>query len=424
LCSRFQMLFSHNKTARLNIALIGLAIITFFLFTSCGPSEPRLVRVVANHAPLALLVEEYNRLHRENFVFFSQHQNPGELLQNDGANADLLIGPHLYLPRVLASFPSLNFPESVTSPEKEALMSLGLSAGQHRILPLSQNPLIVVFKKDGRYEVGRRQIEIQELREISRSFNRYSDGHLVRMGFDPFWNTQELPAFFQALGGDFTLIGTTFQTNDQGFQSALSDLRQWVEENGGNAGSRRFREKYFLGNPYSLLNEGRIGAYLTAREEFYALPEEIKNQLSYRYLTQNGKGFLSRSLIFAGLTGRGKESAAAQDFLNWLLSGRFSAQQHNLSNPQSSELNELTNPSYTSGVPFRYGANQKKISLEEENPDDMEMKFFLPSPSSPLWPRFYNSVFLPWLNELLSGQSNLPLELVFQEWLAVHEVQE
>jgi hypothetical protein len=394
-----------------SIYLLALGVL---LLHSCGFEEPRLLRVVSSQAPISLLVEEYNRLQQDYFVFFTLHPNPGEYIQEQGNSSDVVIGPHLFLPRLIQGFPSLALPLGQRSPEEEQLMNLGLAGGQRRLLPLSRNPLIIAFKPGGPFDQDSPTLEIDELRELGREYNRYRNGHLVRMGFDPLWNTRELTAILQAYGGDLSLVATAIQTEAQGFQQALAALTGWVEENGGYSASLRFRQKYFLGNPYSLLEEGRIGAHLTTQAEYEALPEEVKSQLKYRILVQDNRGFLTNGSLFVGLTGQGKESQAAADFVKWLLADRFSQDQR--------AIDKLK---LTQGQPISYRRPSGKGRTPNAAPPVVDpAPFYLPQPSSPLWPRFYQSVFLPWLESFLQGQESLPLELSFQEWLSLNEVQE
>jgi len=191
--------------------------------------------------------------------------------------------------------------------------------------------------------------------------------------------------------------------------------------NGSSELEDDFQFKYLFSPPYRWLKDGRtLYAYMDS-SELFLLSEEKRAELDFRWFAADGRVPVSDGSVYAGLVRGASGHAAAEAFLEWLLT------------PEAQRA-ILERSRDTRAADYGFGVIGGFSSIRSVNegifpgfyPDLVghappEEKLTAPSPLPGDWPALQAGVIAPWALEAMAGAagaSGSPLEARIADYRA------
>jgi ABC-type glycerol-3-phosphate transport system substrate-binding protein len=298
------------------------------IFSSCDGYKTAIVWT--DRPEFALYGEFFNTVQNQYKVSIRYIEFPATRLARMEGNADfpdLVVGSWLKNSQMSTTYQSLNnlFGQKKLSNEAfyPRLLAMGRQDRTQYLLPVSFNIPALVFSKDREndlpwFELSNQfTIDFNEIKRLSRPYNRTFRGAFTRMGFSPLWDDDFL--FTAAV-----LNGASFrEDNPLGWDSAalersLAYINNWANEINSNIqADDDFAYKYFIEPPERLIQSGRILFMYMESRDLFTLSDERKNNLDFRWIMENNRIPVTEDSVFLGIPKKAKSKQAARAFIYW-----------------------------------------------------------------------------------------------------------
>jgi ABC-type glycerol-3-phosphate transport system substrate-binding protein len=407
------------KRARIGAVLVPAAMICVLL-AGCGLGLEPTVQLMTNRPEMAAYVDRFNAMQSDVRVEIAYQETPSQAVL-DGAQADLVIGEWLASPGVMDHLDGLG---DLVKPGKidpgwfySRLLAMGSRDNRPVLVPLSFSLPAIVYVRQPT-EMPTMFMPIDTLRTMGKAFNKANKaGMLLNVGFSPAWNHDFLTSV--AL-----LYGTRFRPgrgglpawDENGVKKTVDLTRTWLTDvNGGVAADESFRNRALMQPWYRLLSSGKTLFAMASFTDYFALPEEERRDLDFRWLSQDGMIPVLDNVLFAGVIRSGRNKAGARSFLQWFCSP--AVQQSLLTFKQSRRI----------GV---FGVTDGFSSLKTINEKDLPQKYPLllghiplenlltfPDPLPDNWVKVRDAAITPWILQTAAGTETETLEKTIADWV-------
>jgi len=352
-----------------------------------------------------------------------QYQETPSQAVLDGIRADLVVGEWLASPAVMDRFETLG---DLVKPGRidpswfyGGLVSMGSRDNRPVLVPVSFSLPAVVFYKPGmQAELSSMFMPVDTLKSLSRAFNAAGKtGGFTALGFSPLWNKDFLDAEALLFGARFRPGRNGLPGWDQdGLSKVVDFTRTWLSEvNGGASADEAFSSRNLVQPWYKLLTGRKTLFELASFTDYYALPEEKRRDLDFRWLSQANTIPVMEDVLFAGVLASARNKGGAKTFLEWFCSP--AVQRSLLDVNQSRRIGVF---GVTNGFPSFKSINEKELPqkypfLLGRIPSESFLTFPETLPDN--WLRARDEVIRPWISQTASGDEARPLDKKLDEWL-------
>lgn len=388
----------------------------------CGLIPDPTVKLVTDRAEMAAYVDRFNALQSDVRVEIDYRESPSQAV-SDGVQGDVVVGEWLASPAVMDRFDSLG---DLVKPGRidpswfySGLITMGSRDNRSVLIPVSFSlPAIVFYRPTMQAELSSMFMPLDTLKSLARAFNADGKtGNLVAVGFSPLWNKDFLDAVAILFGARFRPGRNGLPGWDQeGLARVVELTRSWLSDVNESADADNvFTTRNFVQPWYRLLTGKKILFALDSFTDYYALPEEKRRDLDFRWLSQGGTIPVMGDVLFAGVLSSSRNKGGARAFLDWFCSPAV----------QRSLLD--VNQSHRIGV---FGITNGFSSLKSINEKDLAQKYPLllghiptenllafPETLPDNWLRARDEVIRPWIAATAAGTEAQPLEKRLDEWL-------
>jgi len=198
------------------------------------------------------------------------------------------------------------------------LLALGTSGRKQYLLPVNFNIPAIIFQREfSDSQASPFTIELEEIKERGQTFNAVANNTFSKMGFSPLLNAEFLLIVANFFGTDFQ-EASPITWNDDAMGRAIAWIQQWITEaNTSIQMEDSFVSKFYFEPPEKLVNAGRVLYIHMNSDRFFALPEERRMNLDFRWLMANGMIPLDEWSVYFGIIRRTQARSAAQAFAQW-----------------------------------------------------------------------------------------------------------
>ena len=413
--------FPHmNTLRRAGRSVLALAAVCVSLI-GCGLIPESSIRLITDRAEMAAYVDRFNALQSDVRVELTYHETPFQSVL-DGTQGDLVIGEWLASPTVFDRFDTLG--DIVKSGRIDpawfyaGLIAMGSRDNRPVLVPISFDlPAVVFYKPSMQAELSSMFMPFDTLRSLSQAFNTVrKSGGFATMGFSPFWNQDFVDDAALLFGTRFRPGRNGLPAWDQdGLNRTVDFTRAWLADvNGGAAADDDFSTKNRVQPWYKLLAEKKILFELAPFSSLFALPEEKRRDLDFRWLSQGNSIPVGEDVLFAGVLRSSRNKAGARAFLEWFF------------NPAVQRTLLEVNQSRRIGV---FGVTDGFSALKSINERELPQKYpfllgHIPSESILTFPETLpnnwlavrDGVIRPWIHQSASGAEDQTLEKRLEDW--------
>jgi len=391
------------------------------LAAGCSLLPDPAVRLATSRAEVAAYVERYNARQDEFRVEVRWRESPARAVL-EGEAFDVVIGEELATASVMDRLENLG---DVVKPGRldpagfyPGLLAMGSRDNRPLAVPLSFDlPAMVFLRGALPPDLSSLAIDIETVRSLARPVNAIGKGGgLSAVGFSPLWNREFLLLSARLFGARLRAgRAGTLSWDPAGLQASVDFTRSWVvEDNGGAALDRAFAERNLVQPWERLLASRKIFFALIPFTEFFALPEEKRRDLDWRWLARDGAIPVRDTVLFAAVPRAARNKRGAKAFLEWFAGP--AAQREFAEVNRSLRLGVF---GVTSGFPALVALDERDLaqlapSLLGRIPAAGMLGFPEPLPSG--WYRMRDEAVLPWLERAASGGGSQTLEDALLAW--------
>lgn len=400
------------------------SLLLLLVLISCPMQEQTTAVLCTNRPEFTSYVESFNTSQDQYRIILSYNEAPREsITKKDGCDFDLIIDSHLNAHSYTSNFASLEGLFLEDQLKKESFYSDLLEAGRYEdqqiMLPVSFNLPGMIFSKSSELASnGSFMLSLETMAEYNSEFSRMAEERFNRLGLSLRWNPDLLFVTTMLKGSDFRESETgALIWNSSGLKSAVEYFRYWTFElNRGLSAEREFAQKFMVEPPYKLIVQGRIQSYYRNLEEFYSIPPQQRDQLSIRWLSEEGSIPILPDPLFAAIPHGAKGIEAAKAFLKWFF--QLETQDQLLASTQYKRLRSF---GIAGGFSSLSAVNEQVLptyysDLVGRIPTADYFRF--PDALPPEWELIKDEVILPWLEE--QAQTEITSELLserLQTWM-------
>ncbi|HTP59738.1 MAG TPA: ABC transporter substrate-binding protein [Spirochaetia bacterium] len=397
------------------------ALAAFIFLAGCSLIREPTVRMVTDRAEMAAYVDRFNALQSDVRIELSWTESPSQSVM-DGVQADLVVGEWLASPAVLDRFDSLG---DIVKPGRidpswfyAGLLAMGSRDNRTVLVPLSFSlPAIVFYKPDMQAELSSMFMPLDTLRTLSKAFNTPSrSGGFTAMGFSPFWNQDFLDSAFLLFGVRIRPGRNGLPAWDQdGLGKTVDFARSWLSEvNGGASADEAFTSQNWVQPWYKLISGKKILFALASFTDYFALPEEKRRDLDFRWLALGNSIPVMNDALFAGVLRSSRNKGGARAFLEWFCNP--SVQRSLLDVNQSRRIGVF---GVTDGFSALKSINERELPqkypfLLGHIPSETILAFPETLPDN--WLAVRDQVIRPWVHQSASGAGDQSLEKMLEDW--------
>jgi ABC-type glycerol-3-phosphate transport system substrate-binding protein len=420
--------------ARVSLRLAAAAAASMALLSGCGFGLEPVLQLVTDRQEMAAYVDNFNATHTDVRVEITYEENPAQAVL-DGVAGDLVIGSWLSTPAVMDRLDAL---ADIVKPGKlepswfyQKLLAMGSRDNRPFLVPLSFSLPAIVYEPEAiaPTELPPMFMPLDTLRSLSAPFNKTDkSGVFTRVGFSPSWNGEFLTESALLLGARFRPGRNGMPAwDDTGLRRTVDLTRSWlIEVNGRANGSadadESFTSRFFLVQPwYELLSSGRIRFALASFTDFFALPEDKRHAMDFRWLSQDGQVPVLDDVLFAGILRTSRNKAGARTFLLWFANPATQQGEGLLAVNQSRRIGVFA---VTNGFSSLKSINEKDLPqryplLIGHIPQERMLVFPETLPDN--WVAIRGTsgsdgVIWPWILAAASGRSSQSLDKALQDW--------
>ena len=201
------------------------------------------------------------------------------------------------------------------------MLEYGRIEGKQYLIPVSFNLPAVIFSKENEIFVeGFSTLSLNQIEECAAAFNRKnSSGAYTAMGFSPFWDDDFLYVAAKLWGATFRTKESKLLWDEEALISWALATQQWsVERNGGTENEMNFQFKYLYMPGYKQIESGRCLFSYTTSDELFSLTEAQTQDLSFRWICQEGRLPVEDAVTTLALCRHGKNRKNSEMFCAWL----------------------------------------------------------------------------------------------------------
>jgi ABC-type glycerol-3-phosphate transport system substrate-binding protein len=296
--------------------------IALIFFPSCLPGGNRAAILWTDRPEFALYAEYFNAAQEQYKVEVKYFEFPAQELANSAIRPDLVAGSWLKNASTRAFFKPLDGYFSPKSSWKSAfysrLLAMGNIDGKQYLLPVSFNAPVMIFTREKAELLSNLfTINFEEIRKLSKEFNRESNGVYTRMGFSPAWDDNFLFITASLFNAGFR-EATPLAWDAAALERAMSYVYDWTHEINSNIRAEEdFTFKYFFDPPAKLVLSGRILFTCVNSRDFFTLAEDRRGGLDFRWIAERNTIPLTEGVVLMGMVKKGKATKAAAAFVHW-----------------------------------------------------------------------------------------------------------
>lgn len=280
------------------------------LFLSCSPV--RTIVIWSDRMEMADIAELYNRNSEGYRVIFNYSDNLVPRFDDAEKKPDIVIGLDLANGIVKSEMASLE--KLDMSGINKAVTGGTGTDGEVRLIPLSYNPEIILFRKDSkRIKTPAPALTLGEIRDLGLPFNEEK-----KKGFSPFWDSSFLLSSLSLFETGFTGGTETQMTwNRENLDKATDFLLSWENDNGKTGDMDLFNGKYMYDNSLKILKEGRILFSAMDLGSFMILSDTTTRDLDFRYVSMKNR-IDPGEIVYGGIYRKTAAMEASLRFMTWL----------------------------------------------------------------------------------------------------------
>jgi ABC-type glycerol-3-phosphate transport system substrate-binding protein len=326
--------------------LICLTAITLVSFVSCGLGSSNRLVLWTDRSEFALYGEYFNASQDKYKVEVLYFESPAYRLTEMDEYPDIVAASWLKSASVRSFFKPLDNVFKKDGLNRSdfypKLLSQGVIEGRQYILPVNYNIPAMIFSRESRNPPSNPfTIEMEEIKEKSKTFNVVSNGVYSRMGFSLSSNDEFMFATAILFGAAFR-EASPIAWESQALEQSITWVQRWIEEaNTSIQVEDDFAFKYFYDPPDKLVNSGRILFTFMDSSSFFTLSEERRTNLDFRWISANDRIPLDEGGVYYGIHKKTKAQKAANAFTKWF----FTAETQKLL-LETSKINRLHESSF------------------------------------------------------------------------------
>ncbi|MCL2792532.1 MAG: hypothetical protein FWD87_05505 [Spirochaetaceae bacterium] len=306
---------------RIIIILIAIIVVIFsalFFINRFGTNNHKIV-LWTDIPEFISYIEMFNSKHDNLKIEPVFQRDPARALIRARRHPDIIIGSYLNSPQVIDNFRRVNhlFRQKINRNSfYSELLSRGARGRNQLVLPVSFNMPALMFLREN--NITNFVLTNENIIEMSRAFNAGRRGDIS--AFSPRWNSDML--FYNAVMNNANFraneaLGISY--NIDRIEESLRAVRTFINEiNGGIERDIRFEEKHLFKPPEILINEQRIFFAYTTLRDFYAIRQEQRERLNFRWIGKDNMIPVCDDIIFAGIPKTASNRKGAEVFLAWL----------------------------------------------------------------------------------------------------------
>ncbi|MDR3019689.1 MAG: hypothetical protein LBU66_02160 [Treponema sp.] len=300
--------------------LKGFFLLFAILMISC--QGHKTAQIWTDRPEFALYGEYFNTVQTQYKVSVKYMNSLTDELRKSSAAPDIVAGSWLKNASTGAYFKSLDnlfgakrLSRSVFYPR---LLAIGRIDRNQHLLPVSFNIPALIFSRDREHELSNSFIiDFDEVKKLSGNFNLESRGAYARMGFSPLWNDNFLLTVAVLHGASFR-EAQPLAWDAVSLDKSMDFIFNWTHEiNSSNQMEEEFTFKYFFEPPEKLVQNGRILFSYKESRELFTLNEDSKNNIDFRWITEQNRVAITEDLIFLGIPKKARSQRAARAFILW-----------------------------------------------------------------------------------------------------------
>jgi ABC-type glycerol-3-phosphate transport system substrate-binding protein len=413
---------SPNRRARA-AALAAAALLTL---AGCGLGLEPTVQLITNRAEMAAYVDRFNAIQSDVKVEISYQEIPSQAVL-DGVGGDAVVGEWLASPAIMDRLDALG---DILKPGKldpsafyAGLIDMCSRDNRPYLIPLSFSLPAVIFERAAE-DLPSMFMPLSTLQSMSAAFTaRNKAGLVTAMGFSPLW---AWPGELRP--GDFLttsalLFGARFRPgrnglpawDEIGLKKTVDFAQQWLRDtNGGVAADTAFAERNLVQPWYKLLASAKARFALVPFHELFALPEEKRRDLDFRWLSLDGAVPAMDDVLCVGVLRASRNKERARAFLQWFCS--LPVQRSLLAVNQSRRIGVF---GVTGGFSALKALNE--VDLPQKHPIILghipaESMLVFPATLPDRWLVLRDEVIRPWIAQSAQGAEVRPLDKRLDEW--------
>lgn len=296
--------------------------VAIFAFFSCQNQGNRPAVLWTDRPEFALYAEYFNAAQDRYKVEVRYFESPALELENSSRHPDIVVSTSLKNTSTRVYFKSLDWHFTNKSFSKASfysrLLAMGEVDGSQYLLPVSFNAPVIIFARDkaellsSPFIVG-----FDEMKKLSKGFNKESNGVYTRMGFSPTWDDGFLfttAALFNAAFREAAPLAW----DSPALERAMSYVYDWTNQiNSSVQAEEDFTFKYFFDPPVKLVLSNRILFTCVNSCDFFTLPEDRQKALDFRWLAEKNSIPLNEGSVYLGIARKGKAPKSARAFVDW-----------------------------------------------------------------------------------------------------------
>ena len=375
-------------------------------------------------AELAAYVEAFNVVSDSTKVeLVFRDSQVSALVAADDTVPDLALGRWLNAPTARPHLAPLDglFRDGTLAPDSfyDPLLALGATdEGRQLALPFSFNLPVVVFRAaDQPEELERSVIDVATLRRLGSEFVAGSSAGLTQIGFSPLWNVEFLLYLAAARGAALRAAADgELEVDAAQLEAVTTVAREWITESHGGPGrDDQFVSSFFHQPLYQLAIEGRIRFYLTDIASYFAIPDDKRQQLDFRWLVVDGVIPVDADVRWLVQPAGSRNGPGVRAFLAWIFDA--AVQEELLGEVQFKRLRVF---GHTDGLSALPEVNERVFPRYHEFllgrvPEAAQLRFLGPMPAE--WDLAREEVVAPWLAAAVAGAAqHSSLEQEVAEW--------
>ncbi|MDR0644835.1 MAG: extracellular solute-binding protein [Treponema sp.] len=408
-------------------------IFVFFIF-SCSVFDSKTIMIWTDKPEFALYAQAFNASQAEYKAEVRYFEFPSQQLLNSTERPDIVAASWLKSASTRTFFAPLDalFTQKIVSEDSfyPKLLEPGVIEGEQYLLPVSFNVPAMVFAQSNTVS-SNFTINVDEIKEKGKAYNRMMRGDYTRMGFSPDWNDDFL--FISAVlhnaqfreGTEGTLQSAPLMWNEDAMRSALDFNKTWILE--ANSGARAvddFSFKYFFDTPSKRIAQGRVLFSYMNSAEFFTLDSEVRSILDFRWLSENNSIPLIEGSVYYGIYSETKANNGTVAFTQWFFQPE--TQRRILEKSRDLQLNE-TGFGIAGGFSSLRNVTEDIFprfysSLLGHIPPDA---FLAPPAILPYdWPQLKERVILPFMREYIRAENSSdirPLDKRVSDWYRINK---
>ncbi len=414
---------------KINRFIIILFIISFTVISSLilykyqSPEQHKIV-LWTDNPELISYVESFNSEHSRIKVEIIYKPNPARELLNSKKHPDIIIGTYLNSSRMIDNFSRINHLFKKNRIDRDSfykqLLQKGSKNGKQLLLPVSFNLPALMFRRgDVSYNISNFVLTNENIIEISKTFNQ--DGNKGVSAFSPRWNSSML--YYNAVMNNADFRGNDNKKvtwNKEGIEKSLKQTRDFINTiNGGIANDIRFEEKHLYKPAENLIAEQRIFFAYTDLKDFYAIAQQKRAGLNFRWLASEDKIPVCDDIIYAGIPRHASNKNGAGIFFQWFFD--HDTQERIM---ESGKTKRIRSFGLCSGFSSIKSVNEQVFPkyyplLVGHIPPQNLLSF--PSPLPVEWEQLKNEIIKKWLYREAANEKTLTdLDTAVKDWYKIH----